>query len=69
MKKKRYLTSEELNKINIEQDMLKGNINRMCVSDDDNELRRMYFYAQLRIKNIFNICMNKYIDEERSENE
>lgn len=68
MEKKRYLTSEELDKINIEQDMLKGNINRMCVSDDDNELRRMYFYAQLRIKNIFNICMNKYIDEERSDN-
>ena len=31
--------------ISIEIDMLKGNINRMCVTDDREELDKMFFHA------------------------
>lgn len=61
MKKKRILTVDELDRIQNEQDMLKGNINRMCVSDDSDELVEMYRFAKLRIQNIFDICLDKFI--------
>ena len=64
MEKKRILTNKELDKIRIQEDLLKGNINRMCVSDDSDELIEMYRFARLRIEKIFNICLDKYIDEE-----
>lgn len=63
---KRYLTNDELNKIHIECDMLKGNINRMCVSDDVDELINMYLYANHRIQTIFNTCMHKFINDTES---
>ena len=31
-------------------DMLKGNINRMCVTDDVDELNSMYDYAKKRLE-------------------
>lgn len=68
MKKKRYLTDDELNRIQNEEDMLKGNINRMCVSDDSEELVEMYRFARLRIQKIFDICLEKFIDDKESDN-
>lgn len=38
----------------IECDMLKGNINRMMVTDDSKELESMYNYALRRINRIYN---------------
>lgn len=68
MKEKRYLTDEELNKIRNERDMLRGNLNRMCVSDDIDELIKMYHYAESRIQHIFDICIDRFIDDKESEN-
>lgn len=64
MKKKRYLTDDELNRIRIEEDMLKGNINRMCVCDECEELITMYRFSKLRIQTIFDICSEKFIESE-----
>lgn len=69
MKPKRYLTDAELNKIRFEEDMLKGNFNRMCVTDDSDELLKMFHYANLRLKNIYNICVGKFIEKERNIND
>ena len=40
-------------KLEIEIDMLKGNINRMCVTDDDAELESMQQWAKKRIDRIY----------------
>ena len=37
------------NKINNEYDLLRGNMNRMCVTDDFDELERMVYFAMRRI--------------------
>ena len=40
------MTQTELRqKLTTEVDMLKGNIARMCVTDDFNELERMVYFA------------------------
>lgn len=36
-----------------ECDMLQGNINRMMVTDDEDELLRMFAFAHKRLGNIF----------------
>ncbi len=36
-----------------EYDMLKGNVNRMFLTDDVAELVKMYEFAQIRIKRIY----------------
>ena len=61
MVEKRYLSNVELRMISEETNMLEGNINRMCVSDDSDELIKMFHYANLRLLKIYNICVNKYI--------
>lgn len=40
-----------------EVDMLKGNINRICVTDNTEEMERMYRFAQDRLYNVY--CQNK----------
>lgn len=42
-----------LNDIRNEEDMLKGNINRMCVCNDFKELDDMFSYAVKRLGKIF----------------
>ena len=39
-------------KLDIELDMLKGNINRMCVTDSRDELMMMYAWANKRLNSI-----------------
>lgn len=51
----RSLTRDELQKIWNEEDMLKGNINRMCVTDDLEEFERMFEFAKKRILTIYTI--------------
>lgn len=48
--------SDFLINIRHEEDMLKGNINRMCVTDDVKELNDMYKSALNRIMNIYADC-------------
>lgn len=65
--KGRYLTDAELDRIRNEKDMLRGNLNRMCVADDIDELIKMYHYAESRIQTIFDICIDRFIDDKESE--
>ena len=64
----RYLTDDELNTIRNHKDMIQGNINRMCVSDDIDELIKMYHIATSRIDNIFDICLKKFMNNKESDN-
>ena len=50
-----------------ERDMLDGNLNRMFVSDDIDEIIKMYIYAKFRINLIYQYCLKMY--EERSKND
>lgn len=45
-----------------EIDMLQGNINRMCVTDDVQELFSMHCYAEDRLRRIFKINYKKLLD-------
>lgn len=45
--------------LTIEVDMLKGNINRMCVTDDPDELREMVYYARQRLDAIYTYNMTR----------
>jgi len=55
------MTRKELN---IEIDMLKGNINRMCVTKDKDELDSMLEYAQTRIFRIYEYNLQKLLKED-----
>ena len=47
---------ENINKLNYirnQADMLEGNINRIFVTDELEELERMYHFAQLRLDEIY----------------
>lgn len=58
----RYLTEQERQRIENECDMLKVNINRMCVTDDIKEFDKQAGIAVRRILNIENIIMCRFDD-------
>lgn len=66
--KTRYLTKDELKRIHNEEDMLKGNINRMCVTDSLKELYSMYDFALKRISTIYNINLEKFFNNSEDDN-
>ena len=66
--KTRYLTKDELNRIQNEEDMLKGSINGMCVTDSLKELFLMYDFALKRISAIYNINLEKFISNSEDDN-
>lgn len=43
-------------------DMLEGSINRMCVTDDMNELRERYTSAMLSLTNLYNVNRQKLLE-------
>lgn len=57
------MSRDELDKIEHVRDMLKGNINRMCVCEDANELVKMYHYAKFRIDTIYEFCLDRFLDD------
>ena len=61
--KTRYLTNDELNRIHNEEDMLNGSINGMCVTDSLKELFLMYDFALKRISEIYNINLEKFLND------
>ena len=69
MVKKRCLTNDELKAIRIEEDMLQGNINRMCVTSNSDELKSSYAHSIIRIKSIYDVCLNRFKDTESEESE
>lgn len=52
-------------KLEIEIDMLRGNINRMCVTDDDAELESMQQWAKKRIDRIYSYNYQRLRERER----
>lgn len=52
-----------------ECDMLKGNINRMCVTDDLEELLNVYTYAKCRLDSVFNANYFRLKEEEKEKTE
>lgn len=63
----RYLTEQERRCIENEFDMLKGNINRMCVTDDIKELYKQADFAVRRIFKIENIVMSRFADQAKED--
>lgn len=61
----RHLTPQERQCIENECDMLKGNINRMCVTDDIKELYKQADFAVRRIFKIENIAMSRFADQNK----
>lgn len=47
----------------IQIDLLRGNINRMCVTDNMNELEDMLLFAEMRIKQIYFYNKRRIEDE------
>ena len=56
-------------KLDNEIDMLKGNINRMCVTDDADELWQMENYALIRLTNIAKMCDLRMKELKENEND
>lgn len=61
----RYLTEQERRCIENEFDMLKGNINRMCVTDDIKELYKQADFARHRILKIENLAKGRFADQNK----
>lgn len=60
----RGLNEEELKRVYFAEDMLKGNINRMCITDDPFEFSSAYQYAQANLNEIFNISRRRLHERE-----
>lgn len=58
-----YLTGQERRCIEYEFYMLKGNIYRMCVTDDIEELYKQADFARHRILKIENIAKSRLADQ------
>ena len=54
------------NDINFECDMLKGNINRLFLSDDIDELQSMFSWADKRLKLIYEYNLKRLNDKTNS---
>ncbi len=60
----RKQTIDDLRTIHNEKDMLEGNINRMCVTDDYKELESMRDVAIRRIEHIYKVNFMRLIEED-----
>lgn len=60
----RAQTDNDLRIIHNEKDMLEGNINRMCVTDDCSELLAMRDFAIRRIKHIYQVNYERLTGKE-----
>lgn len=57
------MTDEIRQEIDNEMDMIKGNLNRMCVTDDTDELLTMYAYASIRLNDLLRVNRNRILRE------
>ena len=60
----RKQTAEDLYKIWENQDALKGNISRMCLTDTHKELGNQYYYAILCLSNIYQVNYQRLTESE-----
>lgn len=49
-----------------EVDMLRGNINRICVSDDVEEISQMYHYALTRLEEIMKYNVRRVVERKKN---
>lgn len=61
----RKQTSEDLHKIWENQDALKGNISRMCLTDNHKELSNQYYYAIQRLSDIYMVNYKRLTESEK----
>lgn len=52
-----------------EVDMLRGNINRMCVTDDLDELDRMLTVAMCRLSNLYTVNRERILEQKYGDKE
>ena len=60
-------TIKNYNELQNELDMLKGNINRLCISDSVEELDNHIKYAKLRLENVYAYRYNQITKEDENE--
>lgn len=63
----RCLTIAERKEVEYLRDMLNGNINRMCVTDDLVELCNNATYAIKKINCLIDIATNRFLDHTQEE--
>ena len=63
----RCLTITERKKVESLRDMLNGNINRMCVTDDLVELYNNATYALKQINRLIDITTDRFSDQTKEE--
>ena len=63
----RKQTQDDLKKIDEQRDLLRGNINRMCVTDSLEELRDMNRWAKARINQITSINYRRLTEQESAD--
>lgn len=61
------MTEKDRRILDDDMDMIKGNLNRMCVCDTIKELEEMYNFATKRLFRIYRINLEKLIDKVESE--
>lgn len=49
-----------------EVDMLKGNINRICVSKDVEEISQMYYFALMRLEEIMKYNVRRVAERKKN---
>lgn len=49
-----------------EVDMLRGNINRICVSKDVEEISRMYHFALMRLEEIMKYNVRRVVERKKN---
>lgn len=59
----RNLTEEERKEIEFIRDMLNGNINRMCVTDDIKDMHKQVEYARYAITMIMDTVEKRFTDQ------
>lgn len=63
------LNEQELRRVNMEKDMIQGNINRMCTAHTREELYCMYIFAVRRLTRILDCAEDAFVREEAREDE
>jgi hypothetical protein len=61
------MTEKDRRILDDDMDMIKGNLNRMCVCDTIKELEEMYNFAAKRLFRIYRINLERLIDKAESE--
>lgn len=60
----RKQTEDDLKKIYQNEDALKGNISRMCLTDNHKELSSEYYYAIQRLSDIYMVNYKRLTESE-----